>query len=251
MKETELCREFMAAAESYGWTAYPETSGWDILLVRTGVQIGVQAKTRANIKVVAQALPDMAWFGRKLSPSVRRKIVRKGPNYRTILIPGKTAHKTIRDMCNVCQALGLWVFTEKRLGWHLLEAGSVAQQDYDWQPEAPEWLPDFVPQVAAGAASPLQLTNWKQSALRLLARAQVRGRVTSKDAKEIGVNMDLFINRLSTDLWLVQTGKDGRFHVYELYPESGLEPDSKRPDRQHPEAFKHYIEEAKKEMNDE
>jgi hypothetical protein len=252
MTETELCQNFIGAAESYGWTCYPETSGWDILLVRDEIQIGVQAKLRANVKVVAQCLPDMYWWGRKLSPSVRRKIVKRGPHFRTVLIPRKTtAHQTLRDLSNVCQALGLWVFTDDMFGWHLLEAGSVVQDDYHWQPEEPEWLPDFVPQVPAGAASPLQLTSWKQAALRLLARAQVRGKVTSADAKEIGVHMDLFVNRHASDLWLKQIGKDGRFHTYELWPALFLKPGSKRPDVQHPEAFKYFVEEAKKEMNDE
>jgi hypothetical protein len=251
MTETELCQNFMMAAESYGWTCYPETSGWDILLVRDEVQIGVQAKLRANVKVVAQCLPDMYWWGRKLSPSVRRTVVKRGPRFRTVLVPRKTtAYQTLRDLSNVCQALGIWVFTDDMFGWYLLEVGSAVQPDYDWQPEKPEWLPDFVPQVPAGAASPLQLTSWKQSALRLLARAQVRGKVTSADAKEIGVHMDLFVNRYN-DQWLVQTGKEGRFHTYELWPAAQLPAGSRRPDVQHPAAFEYFVEEAKKELSEE
>lgn len=251
MQETELCKIFMEAAESYGWTCYPETSGWDILLVRDSTQIGVQAKTRANIKVVAQCLPPMFWFGRKLSPSVRRQTVRRGPTYRAVLIPSKTAHDTKKDLCDVCQALGIWVFSEDHFGWHLLEAGSTSQSDYDWQPEELEWLPDFVPVVDAGAKSPTQLTRWKQCALRLLARAEVRGRVTSKDAKEIGVDMKVFVDRWDVqDQWLLFKEKDGRLHVYEIASRSTLGPHSKRPDVQHPEAYEHFLKEAKKDFEE-
>jgi hypothetical protein len=251
MTETDLCDVLIQAAEGYGWTCYPETSGWDILLVRDEVQIGVQAKLRANVKVIAQCLPDMAFWGRKLSPSVRRKEITRGPHYRAVLVPRKkTTHKSIRDLCNVCQALGIWVLTDDMLGWHLLKEGSTIQPDYDWKPQEPEWLPDFVPKVAAGASGPTQLTQWKQKALRFMARAKVRGSVTSKDAKELDLHMQLFIDRPVYDPWLVYDRKEGRLHVYTLYDAKGLGPETKRPDIIHPEAFQHYLEEAKKEMND-
>jgi len=252
MKETELCQTFMRAAESYGWTCYPETSGWDILLVRDGTQIGVQAKTSANIKVVAQCLPPMHWFGRRLSPSVRRKIVQKGPNFRVVLVPQKTAHGTKKDLCDVCQALGIWVMTEDRFGWHLLEQGSTHQSDYDWQPDQPEWLPDVVPKVEAGAKSPTQLTQWKQCALRLLARAEARGVVSSKDAKEIGCDFKIFIDRWDAkDQWLLFKEKVGRLHMYELALRETLGPHSKRPDVVHPESYEYFLKEAKAEIPDE
>lgn len=247
MKETELCEIFIAAAEMYGWTCYPETSGWDILLVRDGTQIGVQAKTTANIKVIAQCLPPMYWFGRRLFPSVRRKIVKHGPNFRAVLIPDKTSRSTKKNLCNVCQALGIWTFTEAQFGWHLLEQGYL-QGDYDWLPDELEWLPDVIPKVEAGSKSPTRLTQWKQCALRLLARAQVRGYVTSRDAKEIGCDMRIFITP-AEDQWLRFKEKKGRFHAYII----AEDPDqhSKRPDLIHPEAYQYFLEEAKKEISDE
>jgi hypothetical protein len=95
----------------------------------------------------------------------------------------------------------------------------------------------------------VQLTQWKQSALRFLARAQVRGQVTSADAKDLGLHMSAFIDRYQ-DIWLTKTGKDGRYHTYELWPREQLAPDSKRPDVQHPEAFEYFVKEAKKEIDD-
>ena len=57
--EADLCREFTAAVREHGeWTAYPETCGWDLVLVhQTGVQIGIEAKKTLNAKVLVQALP--------------------------------------------------------------------------------------------------------------------------------------------------------------------------------------------------
>lgn len=249
MKETELCDLFIGAAESYGWTSYPETSGWDILLVRGEVQIGVQAKTRANVKVIAQCLPPVAWFGRRLEPSVRRKIVKRGPTYRAILVPGSTAHHTKKDLCEVCQALGIWVFADDKFGWRLIQEGCIRQEDYNWEPDEPEWLPDVIPQVAAGSKSPIQLTKWKQSALRLFALATVRGYVTSRDAKELGLNMGAFVDRWQ-DTWLERAGTEGRAYKYALLPKHVLKKATTRPDVQHPEEFEQYLEEAKKEQRE-
>lgn len=44
--EAELCLAFSEVATAAGWTVYPETGGWDQLLVNAaGEQIGVQATT--------------------------------------------------------------------------------------------------------------------------------------------------------------------------------------------------------------
>lgn len=252
MKESDLCENFIGPAETYGWTCYPETSGWDILMVRDDVQIGVQAKLRANIKVIAQCLPPMYWWGRKLLPNIRRKVVKRGPHYRTILVPEKTAKSTLKDMTCIGEALGLWVFTDNHFGWHLLETGSLMNPDYNWEPEEPEWVPDIIlKDVVPGASSPLQCTKWKQRALKLLARALVRGEVTSADAKELDISMDFFVNRYNSDQWLVRKGRQGRFYTYELWPAANLPPSSKRPDIEHPEAFEYFVEEEKKELNNE
>ena len=70
--EAALCADFITwvkaesgtqrrfgAGRSPVWTPYAETAGWDILLVAAdGTQIGVQAKLRFNLKVIAQSIPD-------------------------------------------------------------------------------------------------------------------------------------------------------------------------------------------------
>ena len=64
--EAALCAAFIAAAtvtpkrtDHAQWVAYPETGGFDILLVRQtdGVQIGIEAKLALNPLVVSQVLP--------------------------------------------------------------------------------------------------------------------------------------------------------------------------------------------------
>ena len=99
--EAELCADFITWVKSPVWTPYAETAGWDILLVAAdGTQIGVQAKLRINLKVIAQSIPDRwsHWHD-------------SGPDFRAVLVPGRddTAEQ-------ICAALGLGLFAPDRGG---------------------------------------------------------------------------------------------------------------------------------------
>ncbi len=79
IKESDLCAAFtQAVARDLDWTAFNETAGFDILLVRKdGIQIGIEAKLKLNAKVVTQALPR--WLGVEYGAI--------GPHYRAVLVP--------------------------------------------------------------------------------------------------------------------------------------------------------------------
>ena len=102
--EAELCTAFINWIKSENgktlgrdtapiWTPYAETAGWDILLVADdGTQIGIEAKLKFNMKVLAQSLPD-CWDTYADYP---------GPDYRAVLVP-----KFDSDHERICAALGL------------------------------------------------------------------------------------------------------------------------------------------------
>lgn len=184
--EQALCADFIewVKAESgvtrYGrteprWTCYAETAGWDILLVaEDGTQIGVQAKLKFNMKVLQQCLPDTwdHWHDR-------------GPDYRAVLVPEWSS-----DDARICNALGLALIGHNggnsgkphfRPGLLMNECGGGWHY---WNPLKREKLPEFVPDVPAGASGPIQLTQWKVAALRITATLAVRGFVTRQDFKE-------------------------------------------------------------------
>lgn len=183
--ETALCADFLAWVKSeagqvrYGrklpcWTPYAETAGWDILLVaEDGTQIGVQAKLRFNLKVIEQALPGSwcHWHDR-------------GPDFRAILVPDQDA-----SHASIASALGLMLFTRSHHDYYRGIQSFTPGLDLEhsnggwhwWSPKQREALPEFVPDVAAGASGPVQLTKWKISALRIAATLQVRGFVTKAD----------------------------------------------------------------------
>jgi hypothetical protein len=167
--ESALCTAFIAGAREQGWTAYPETSGWDIVLVRDGLQIGIQAKLTFNATLLRQALPVYTWGDDY------------GPHYRAVLVPKMPA-----DALHVLQFCGL-------VGFHRYCSGDfIPGIDPDhWQ----EWpakkrieLPDYVPDVIAGASAPVQLTQWKIGALKICALLEIRGHVTREDFRTAGID---------------------------------------------------------------
>lgn len=192
--EAELCADFIAWVKASAgtfslgiktptWTAYPETAGWDILLVgEDGTQIGLQAKMRFNLKVLDQALPGgwESWH-------------EEGPDYRALLVPDADS---MAD--NLCAALGLGLFRQSAYGYGRGFAETqfrpgLSLENHNggwhfWNPARRHKLPAFVPDVVAGASGPVQLTKWKVAALRIVARLELAGFVTKQDFREIGID---------------------------------------------------------------
>ena len=191
--EAEMCAQFIAEIGE-DWIAYPETEGWDILLVRKadGFQIGVEAKLRLNGKVMTQALEE--WY--TFSGSERA-----GPDCRAVLVPeGKTG-----NLSRVAAYVGLTVVTIRKPapsgGWYT--HGNRAQftpalptdRKYEnpcaWHELCPakrHELPEYVPDVPAGDAAPVQLTKWKIAAIKIAVLLEKRGFVARSDFKHLNID---------------------------------------------------------------
>ena len=173
--EAELCAAFSAWAQHQGWTPYAETGGWDIVLVAPdGTQIGVQAKLRFNMAVLQQTIESgaAAWQ-------------RSGPDYRAVLLPKNFGTDTI------CGALGIVAIsaaTGIRGGTRFYPDLNHSSDWHYWNPERRIDLPEYIPDVRAGASAPVQLTRWKIGALRIAAVVESRGYVTRADFKRFGID---------------------------------------------------------------
>lgn len=174
--EAELCAAFVrqTTKRRAGWTAYPETCGWDLLMVRgDGAQVGIQAKMRLNAEVINQALEEPLWYGAC------------GPDYRAVLIPGDTNG----DLEKVLHHLGINLIRCWQNGISNLLPD--ARFERDWHEALPlqrHPLPDYVPDVQAGVKSPIQLTDWKIKALKLCILLEHRGYLTRADFKRLHVD---------------------------------------------------------------
>jgi hypothetical protein len=200
-KESDLCAAFIAALPD-GWTAYPETGGFDILLSRAdGFQIGVEAKLRLNTKVVLQA-------AERLGCSY---VTMPGPDCRAVLVP--EAHNS--ELADLCSLLCITVVTYRPQRPHVM-ASSIwpdlpKVDDHYWSgwhelaPEKRIELPDWVPDVSAGASAPVSLTDWKIRAIKIVITLAKRGYVTRADFAFFKVSM----SRWTQGGWLVQDGRGG------------------------------------------
>lgn len=172
------------------WTVYHETAGWDLLLVHpvSGVQIGIEAKLTLNAKVVSQGLAR--------SNDAYRDT---GPHYRAVLVPEKGIQ---RHMAEICHHVGLTVLTvfgykkwrREDVEWQCNaysmpdEYNAADHRWHNWCPTKPEPLPDYVPDVSGGKASPVALTQWKIKAIKLLILLERRGVVHRSDMKALQIS---------------------------------------------------------------
>lgn len=225
--EAALCAAFIGAVGEE-WTPYAETAGWDILLVRKldGSQIGIQAKLKLNADVVSQAIED-DWGERIAGPH---------PDYRAVLVPYVGAGGFDR----ICDHLGVTVIRvygegEKRHFFrpNLPDDPKNPYTCRHWHETATvqrHRLPEYVPDVAAGAASPLQLTDWKIKAMKLAITLELRGHLTRRDFAH---------HRVDHRRWLTQ----GWLKVEEGRYVSDAFPDFKR---QHPIVYDQIKDDAPK-----
>lgn len=191
--EAELVAAFCAEVERMNslthvvrqrWTIYHETAGWDLLLVGdSGSQIGIEAKMSLNAKVLEQALP--------YSTSEQQ-----GPDFRAVLVPRYEIQNHIGSLARhvgitIISAGGYETGGEKRFYFNPhsppdSEAGDYAQRDwFCWHPAERCKVPDYVPDVMGGKASPVSLTEWKISAIKLVILLDRVGVVTRTDMKAL------------------------------------------------------------------
>ena len=230
--EAALCAAFIAAIGP-DWVAYAETAGWDILLVRKmdGFQIGVQAKLRLGVDVVNQAIED-GWAYKAAGPH---------PDCVAILVPDCEDKRFGR----ICDHIGLTIVRVtdlKARGLNplynsvfrpILPKFGDRYSHEDWHETATvqrHQLPEYVPDVAAGAPSPLQLTDWKIKAIKLAITLEMRKHLTRRDFAHHRVDH----RRWVTQGWLKVV--DGRF-VKDAFPDFK---------RQHPRVYKEIKKDAPK-----
>lgn len=226
--ESLLCQSFAAACREQGWVPYPETSGWDLLLVKGEVQIGIEAKLRPTLHLLAQA------FERAGLDEAHGQT--RGPQYVGLLVPEHDF-----ELAMLARGLGFGEIYPDVRQYYDERPPFITWPDLDqgirhWQPmhfEKPAWLPPVVPTVAAGVPLPIQLTEWKVRALRLLALLEVRGWVTIADLRHFGMAPSRWYHR-----WLEPGEVKGR---WVRRPGVVLAQD------QHPEAFAAMVEKARRE----
>lgn len=221
-KEADLCAAFIAAIPE-SWTAYPETGGFDILVVRKedGFQIGVEAKLKLNAKVICQA-------AERSRPCY---VMSSGPDCRAVLIPAGVSE----DLASLCDLIGLTIIRQEYTVAQI-EARNRSYNGYThFTPTLPRFgvktwtdehwfelcpaerlhVPAYVPDVKAGDAAPVMLTPWKVAAIKIVALLERNGSVTRQDFKDHDISM----SRWTQGRWLRPGPSHGRWIRGEYMPD--------------------------------
>lgn len=205
VSERALCNVLAAAVRACGWRWYPETSGWDALIVLPDeTQVGVQAKQAPNVKVLAQALPNLTARGWPVRQKPSPADV-PGPDVRAVLVPdcdgvfrGLADHLGLLVLRGgVLRGDGRESFWYDRawpdMGAAHLEGAQYLERVVARAPRFPhsrrEWVPPFEPNVPAGVPSPSGVTPWRVSAAKLCAEIRAGLTPTAKQLEERGMSL--------------------------------------------------------------
>ena len=205
-KETELCKKFIESIKD-AWACYPETCGFDILLSRKedGFQIGIEAKLTLNAKVIAQVAERVGHYYTDYP----------APDCRAILVPERSGI----TLAGVCELLGITVirmYEPNGRYYCSVEPFRPVLPDghywndghwYEFCPSKRLSLPDYIPDVEAGASAPVSLTPWKVKAIKIAITLEKRGFITRKDFKYFQISMSRWITPGCG--WLIKNGEGG------------------------------------------
>lgn len=204
--EASMCAEIVEWARKGGCKVFPETSGWDMILVAPdGTQIGIQAKLKPGYHVVAQCLEGMRG--------------NTGPDVVAVLIPGYDV-----ALDRVIEALGIT----------LMPAVGLAPRGYStfeqWLRGARRrlttqraWVPEVEVELPCGVPAPRTLSPWKFGAAKLCARLRAGEHLTRKDFAEHGINVSAWVQWA----WIERVGetKPARYthrERFKLLPDHGF-----------------------------
>lgn len=218
--EADLCAAFLAWLKERHPTlrAYAEWAGWDILVVYPeGFQLGIQAKLRLNAEVLLQAAPS-EWG-----------LEDPGPDFRGILVPDRGALSALADY------LGFVVLEHRfeHRGRHEFWPPSMDPEPWlDWRPITRLPLPPCETDAVAGSSAPVTLTHWKLCALAVLAELAIKGTITTKRMRELGVSPSRWLQAR----WLVPADQRAQWARGDRCPAF---------DEQHPTAYAFALDKAR------
>lgn len=216
--EKEICEAAMEWLSENGWDVYPETNDCDIFaaaksvknsFVRPGDQMQIEAKMRANCKVLAQSL----------NPKQRSAGARAAcAHWRTVLVPNPS-----NEFQAVCEALGITAWSCTGFAWgperrdlqRNVSYGPAFMEGCRAEPETLFRVPEIKVEVAAGVPAPKKVSHWKIAAVKIMLRL-LEGGVASEAFKELGLKASTF-RRFR---WIRPTGrKKGRQFIWEMDPD--------------------------------
>lgn len=177
-----MCDRLRELARAVGFRVYPETEGWDLLLVRPGdgFQVGIQAKLRPNVEVLYQTIRGSEYL-------------RKGPDVRAIAVPEATAAivevaRALRVLVLEVSILDLASSSPERRHWESTRLDSRIERAPVWETSGRCWVPPIESDLPAGTPAPITLSRWKVATAKICAVLRDEGSITAERLRELGGN---------------------------------------------------------------
>jgi hypothetical protein len=203
--EEALCDSFLETVPDT-WEVYPETGGYDIVLVHkeSGFQIAIEAKLRLNPKVLRQILPT-SHMSADIGPDLRAVLVGEASEDMEFLAR-HTGVTVLRMHKSDPKAYSRLAGGNIGGGWQSFPKLPVAKGGgrYVSVTEASEWfdlspmnriaLPEYVPQVKAGRPSPIVLSDWKISSMKMIYWLDLHGSVTRRHFRNLRLNATFWMD---------------------------------------------------------
>lgn len=193
--EAALCAAYIKYAKTLGFTVYPETGGWDMVLERRGLLVGVEAKLRLNYHALRQAVErnnvDLKVVLFDLTPE--RKVLAKAQwlaDFNTISLECRVIGVRTRELA-VKTLPHTFALVEDRwgrrrpLGYHIGRSASFWLTHYLHFPAERVWLPPLPADVEAGVKSPQSVGQFQIACIKLERIYDRRGWVSIYDARRI------------------------------------------------------------------
>jgi len=216
--EGALCDQFASEARAQGFRVHAETSGWDLLLVDAdGGQVGIQAKLRPNVEVLAQALGH----GGRPCP---------GPDHHAVLVPLAAFTPAFAIVARELRLVILdaeAILVGDRWDGRKLSIVDALERAPIWEHTERAWVPELeVHALGGGRAGPVQLTPWKIAALKLCRILRRRGYLTRADFAQHKVSVTWWVQGPTAVLTAKRIGKQSRY----VPSGNGVMPDQRWPE---------------------
>lgn len=202
ISEKELCDVFIKCAKENGWKVYPETSGFDILIVKD-IQIGIQAKLKSNVEVLAQVI-----YGQQQPSNIHYKYKNPSPHIRAVLVPHASSEfKQVANALNIFVIEGAILTCDIETMTPYYAKNIINIDGYNKKhliiPDKLCWVPEIEFDTPAGVKSPKSITEWKIKAVKICLLLHERGFITQQDFKDAKLSITLWHKKK----WLINSGE--------------------------------------------
>jgi hypothetical protein len=212
--EAEMCSAFMVELRARGCRVFPEFVGWDMVVeLPMGCLVGIEAKLRPNVKVLAQAVRgDAVDVHAVLVPRANQDFQVVAAHVQLLVLQTDSKYTN-----------GTGAFLGARAAWLVREEPHFDEALLRRPRKRAELPPGEPLHAIAGAPAPLRITDWKLAAVKLCLLAEAQGgHILSTDFEAAKVDMKIWLRRGWLEFWAEEKRGRKKIRSYRLAAGNGV-----------------------------